>query len=404
VATFKELTTNDIKTSKSFLNQLIEVVGEDISSSVSRRQYEHFVTGGASTGQPGVTSSLFHTIYDQDYTVQTANPIFDITFGLNPTGTIATASEVGTDANGKRLYPSGSLMMREKGFIYQQYAQLLLGDADSAFVSPLNSTTAGDRIDNALFINFKRLFARDQLKRGTLTLLMFKSGNIGPGGGEMEDMQTGDEYSLASTGSGQGTFTDSGADVNKLSTFGGGVGNIISGTAGDAVGLSFVDQGILVLDMERIFSGSQTLAGAIDSVHGTHASTKGFSNFTGSQKQFWVSASVDDVLKHICTTRFGSTTNTIMKFQNITNINSTLFFCRATADEFNYSSNPTFVNTDNEIQVIETGQEDVQQAFVFASSVGLYDANNNLLAVAKLSRPVEKNSEKDLTFRIRLDF
>jgi hypothetical protein len=233
---------------------------------------------------------------------------------------------------------------------------------------------------------------------------MFKSGNIGPGGGEMEDMQAGDEYSLASTGSGQGTFTDSGADVNKLSTFGGGVGNIISGTAGDAVGLSFVDQGILVLDMERIFSGSQTLAGAIDSVHGTHASTKGFSNFTGSQKQFWVSASVDDVLKHICTTRFGSTTNTIMKFQNITNINSTLFFCRATADEFNYSSNPTFVNTDNEIQVIETGQEDVQQAFVFASSVGLYDANNNLLAVAKLSRPVEKNSEKDLTFRIRLDF
>ena len=38
------------------------------------------------------------------------------------------------------------------------------------------------------------------------------------------------------------------------------------------------------------------------------------------------------------------------------------------------------------------------------TSIGLYDGNDNLLAVAKLSRPVEKNDEKDLTFRIRLDF
>jgi hypothetical protein len=38
------------------------------------------------------------------------------------------------------------------------------------------------------------------------------------------------------------------------------------------------------------------------------------------------------------------------------------------------------------------------------TSIGLYDASNQLLAVAKLSRPVEKNNEKDMTFRIRLDF
>jgi hypothetical protein len=38
------------------------------------------------------------------------------------------------------------------------------------------------------------------------------------------------------------------------------------------------------------------------------------------------------------------------------------------------------------------------------TTVGLYDANDNLLAAAKLSRPVEKNDEKDVTFRVRLDF
>jgi hypothetical protein len=34
----------------------------------------------------------------------------------------------------------------------------------------------------------------------------------------------------------------------------------------------------------------------------------------------------------------------------------------------------------------------------------MYDANDNLLAVAKMSRPIEKNDEKDLTVRVRLDF
>ena len=54
--------------------------------------------------------------------------------------------------------------------------------------------------------------------------------------------------------------------------------------------------------------------------------------------------------------------------------------------------------------MIDPGQEDVQQTFTFVTSIGMYDANDNLLAVAKLSRPVEKSPEIDLTFRVRLDF
>ena len=95
-----------------------------------------------------------------------------------------------------------------------------------------------------------------------------------------------------------------------------------------------------------------------------------------------------------------------MTFQNKTNINSTLYFCRANADEFNYSSNPTFLDNDGNISVIDAAarQDGSQKAFTFVTKVGLHDAEGNLLAVAKLSRPVEKNSEKDITFRIRLDF
>ena len=81
-----------------------------------------------------------------------------------------------------------------------------------------------------------------------------------------------------------------------------------------------------------------------------------------------------------------------------------MIFCRASADEFNYSSNGTYTDADTRIVVIDEGQEETQRSFSFVTSVGLYDANDNLLAVAKLSRPVEKNDEKDVTFRIRLDF
>ena len=76
----------------------------------------------------------------------------------------------------------------------------------------------------------------------------------------------------------------------------------------------------------------------------------------------------------------------------------------ATLDGFRVSDDSTYVDGDNRIVVIDSGQEDVQTSFTFITSVGLYDVNDNCLAVAKLSRPVEKNSERDLTLRVRLDF
>ena len=117
---------------------------------------------------------------------------------------------------------------------------------------------------------------------------------------------------------------------------------------------------------------------------------------------FLVSGSMDNILEHFCSTRFSSGSNTAVTFQNITNINSTLIFCRATSDEFNYSSNPTFLKSDGSIRVIDDPTTD--RTFSFITTIGLYDSLNNLLAVAKLSRPVENNDEKDMTFRIRLDF
>ena len=102
MATFKELTAADIKTSRSFLNQLVDVIAEDVSGSTTRRKYQVFVTGGVG---PGITSSLFQTVYDQDFSLQTANPVFDLTVGLYHTGSTVNSASSGEDSFGKKLFP-----------------------------------------------------------------------------------------------------------------------------------------------------------------------------------------------------------------------------------------------------------------------------------------------------------
>jgi hypothetical protein len=121
-------------------------------------------------------------------------------------------------------------------------------------------------------------------------------------------------------------------------------------------------------------------------------------------KYLTASGSIDDVLDHICMTRFSGSDETSITFQNITNINSTLYFCRLASDEFNYSSNPSYIDDDNRVVVIDEGQEETQKSFTFVTSIGLYDAFDNLLGVAKISRPVLKDFDRDITFKVRLDW
>ena len=407
MATYKQLNAQtDIKSSKSFLNQLVDVVESDISGSQSRKSYQVFVTGGVG---PGVTSSIFQTVFDQDYTLQTANQVMDLTIGLFSGSDLVSSASTGVDTSGKVLFASQSLMMREKISNYRQFAKLLLGNADSRFTSPLSNPTTSDNIDEAFFISFKRLFSRDSIKRDTFVMRFNQSAS------HYDDTLKPNLYQTSESGS--TTYSDIGSSTSQLTVFGSPVGNIVdSQNTSRNVGLLFYQQGIAVFDLKKIISGSEHASGSIPSVtkeivNGQAgrvcigSSTPGSNSRAKFIPDFVVSASIDSVVDHLASTRMQSGSNTAITFQNITNINSTLIFCRATADEFNYSSNPTYVNRDtNRIVVIEKGQESTQKAFSYFTSVGLYDDNDNLVAVAKLSRPIEKNDEKDLTCRVRLDF
>lgn len=379
----------DKKTQSDVLEQLIDVIGVDVSSSVSRRKYQVWVTGSGVSA--GVTSSLFQTVFDQDFTLQTANAVFDVTVGLHTESPLVTLTTTSYDAiNDQYYFPSTSMMMREKIDIYRTFAQQLLGDSTRQFTFVSGSTAP---INEALFFSFKRLFTRDQLKRETFALRMFQSAS---------EAGTGN---LRLTGKNERIYTDLGSATNINYSFpGGSVGTIVDTATTNPIGLIWHDQGIVVMDVSRSFANSQTITGSINSVTtATEPFTGSLLGVTYGQKALFYSASIDDILDHVCSTRITGSDATVAAFQNQTNINSSVYFCKFGSDRFNYSSNPTYTDNNGRIVVIDPGQEDIQRGFTFITSVGLYDADNNLLAVAKTSRPILKNYQREFSIKVRLD-
>ena len=404
----------DQNENRSILNQLIDVVAQDVSASASsstRRKYQVFVTGGVG---PGVTSSLFHTVYDQDFSLQTSNPMFDLSFGLFSGSNIVNTVKSGEDSNGKMLFPSTSLMMREKVNVYSQYAQLLLGNANSQFAAPFGDTDSSGLISSALFIHFKRLFSRDGIRPETFAMKFFQTGahTKNERSGE-PDLPTLNRPAL----SGSTIYTDNQASTTIQKSSGGGqVGNILdSSDSSRHVGNIFYHHGVAVFDLEKILSASQNVSGTISGMrNGTYKDAASGQVIVGDIKEgpgknttyigLMTSASIDDFVDHIAETRFGSGATVSMTFQNRTEINSTLFYCHAGPNEFNFSSNPTYTDSEGRVNVLPIGNPNDESPFSFITTIGLYDAADELLAVAKLSRPIEKNSGKHLTFRVRLDF
>ena len=82
-------------------------------------------------------------------------------------------------------------------------------------------------------------------------------------------------------------------------------------------------------------------------------------------------------------------------------ITSDYIFVRARNTEFNYSENPSFI-TGSTGEVLYSNF--INSPEVFATTVGLYNDNNELVATAKLSRPLKKNFTKEALVRIKLDF
>jgi hypothetical protein len=240
-----------------------------------------------------------------------------------------------------------------------------------------------------MFVNVSRLLAKDEIKKGSFTMKIL----------------TGSYFNSAGTKANGGivTIQDAGASTSYKVNSPAGEYGILKATAGaasadTACGLIYYQTGVVVLS-GSIFK-SVAKGGILDNNMTGSLAGVGFVDFgnvsnTASFDQVAVSASISgacDSLRH----RIQDIT-----FQNTTELNSTIHFCRINSGDFNYSANPTYL-TSSQIRVKNAVA--TNEPVSYFTTVGLYSADNELLAVAKLSEPIKKTPATDMTVRVRLDY
>jgi len=350
---FKPFAESDRTSSRTLLHEVIPITGTIVSG-----------TYAGSNNVKSFSHGMFKSVYDYPYLSSSANHIFDVSFGYHASSSYSGSS---SEQNSKKLN------------IYSQMAQVLSGfDTNSKvrrFDKDGNFSTTTDKFNEAWFLTFSRLLVKDEIKKGSFSLALATATAYG------------DANDTSAT-----TLTDSGAETSyKINSPAGEYGllytsSVLSAGAnpsyGDPQGLIYYQAGVVVLT-GSVFGDQDTVV-----LSGSTTTSRDLRNMaTGST----IGAMADSFLHRM----------TNVQFNNTTELNSTIYFCRANHNEFNYSSNPTYLSGS---EIVVKGGNNLTPPRSYATTVGLYSADNELLAVAKLSEPLRKDPTNELTLRVRLDY
>jgi len=315
------------------------------------------VTTSAWSGNVTTLSSFYTSSTQYN---STSGDFYVNVFNQDPSGsgeeiqfTIGYANKNGA---GTLLYNSGVAGKSPSDTVYGQYRTLVLGDEDSDFVfgSGDNTYTAS----SFYVISIDRGRYKEKILPGSFELKISGSG----GGITLTD--------TSATTTTQ-TFTDAGR-VYELKA------NVSSSVAASgSYGKLLPDVGIILLNEE-----------ALDATVGNGGIALGTGNSTNADDQ--------NPKKLFNAIIAGGS----FKLSSQETVSSNFVFARARNSEFNYSTNPSILTGSGELRhdVLIDSPE------TYITTVGLYNDNQDLLAVAKLSRPLLKNSTKEALVRIKLDY
>jgi hypothetical protein len=93
-----------------------------------------------------------------------------------------------------------------------------------------------------------------------------------------------------------------------------------------------------------------------------------------------------------------------IKARNVRTKTTNHYFVRVPTTEANYSTNPTYVINEGEKRGQLKYECFVNDPVTYITSVGLYNDKQELLAIAKLSRPIQKTPDNDVLIKIRLNW
>jgi len=252
--------------------------------------------------------------------------------------------------------------------IYGQYQNLVLGDENASFI--FGNVTSSD----FWAISIERNRYKEAIFPGSLLLEI--SGALG------EMKLTDDSNYVTST-----TFTEAGRVYNLITASAAGtkVSSTGGGTNSDGWSINSGSYGWLLPDIGTILLNPVALSGSL----------------AAGGIGLIVSRSYDapgDNNGRLFRAIASGSSFTLNSQETVT---SDFIFVRPRSSEFNYSENPSFISGSTG-EVLYSSFIDNPQVYI--TTIGLYNDTNELLAVAKLSRPLLKDFTKEALVRVKLDF
>ena len=364
-----------------FAQQAVTGIGTfsrfNMSEDVLQQQTE-IVTGGVwSSGDASLTtffSSSAQTTSQRRYYVEVYDDI------PSAEGSAAQFSLAYGHAFGSGSDSQGQLNDSPSRAIYSQYRNLLLTPGTSRF------TTYGSGSTNSIYaLSFNRNRLKERLDPGNFEIpLALISGS--------RPVNATGSVAISSSNVVFTLIDDSSINTGSFTATGGRVYNIVSGSITAGVhnpsapiyyGVSYPDYGAVILDGNVLDQKLNFQTGQATSIEANNHFAL-FRSISGS-----------GTLTNTTTTdNFG------FLARNSEKITSTHFFVRIKNGQFNYTNNPTFVTGSN---------GDVLTSFLtdpvtYITTIGLYNDQQELLAIAKVSQPILKSFSRESLIRVKLDF
>jgi len=290
-----------------------------------------------------ISSSYYTDIYQSNTTLSSSAVQFSIQYGnLNGSGSAPINTSVGGNTPSR--------------IVYGQYRNLIYGTESTNFSFDGGTTTA----EQIYIINVSRERYKESLLPGSFNLSL-KSGSV--------TIQLTDDSNTTSLtrfiGENRAYYIISGSNGNAYTS---------SAATTPYYGMMLPDLGIIILD------ASGSLSPYIKAATLTTASLLNQTN--------------------LLTAMTSGSSTTGIQLQSSETISSRYFFARVKNSEFNYTTNPSIIDSNGNLLYNTL----INNPQTFITTVGMYNDNNELLAVAKLSKPLVKDFTKEALIRIKLDY
>ena len=387
--TFKTFMNNDVVSTRTLLHEAIPVTGTIASGTYGAWQAEENVRN--------FSHGMFQSIYDYPYLSSSANHIFDITFGYHSSSVMNKTATTTTAADG--IYGGAASTQNNKKInIYNQMAQVLVGYDTTGSILQFDRdgdfSAGGLKLNECFFLSFSRLLSKDEIKKGSFSLEMGVTQAFDHG-----DEEFAETWTLKDTGAENDYRVNSPAGEYGILYLANSIGTPLedSHTTSTSLpgGLIYYQAGVVVITASAFVDngiGTGTGTGALEG-----GDLRWLTNTSANASFLWSNLTASNIQN--LADGFRNRINNI-SFNNTTELNSSIYFCRANHNEFNYSSNPTYLSGSK----IFVKENTLDTPVSYITTIGLYSADSELLAAAKLSEPLKKDPNTELTLRVRLDY